>query len=206
MAVADRPQALEVADGRNEDAGRPRHRLDDHGGDGRCVVQRHQPLEPVSEVRAPLRLSARECVVFEVMGVRQMIDPRQQCSKELAIADDAADRSAAETDPVIATLASDQPGARGFTAQTVVGDRDLERGIDGFRAGVGEEHPIEITGQQDAEPRRRLECARMAHLKPRHIVETRDLVAHRLHDLGVGVAGIAAPEAGGSIEDFAAIM
>src|SRR5262245_34689104 len=109
------------------------------------------------------------------MGVRQVIDAGQQRSEQFALANDAADRGAAEADAVIATLASNQAGARSLTPHAVVGDRDLERSIDGFRTRVGEEHPIKITRQQSAELRRRLECAGVSHLKSRYIVETRDL-------------------------------
>src|SRR6516164_7120261 len=107
---------------------------------------------------------------------------------------------------MITALASNQAGARSLAPQAVVGDRDLESSIDGFRARVGEEHPIKIARQHGAEPRRRLECAGVSHLKSRHIVETRNLVAHGRYDFGMGVAGIATPEPGGSIEDFATVM
>ena len=42
VRVADRAQALEVALRRRQHAGRARHRLDDHGGDGGGAVQRDQ--------------------------------------------------------------------------------------------------------------------------------------------------------------------
>ncbi len=74
MLVADRAQALEVALGRRVDADRARHRLDDHRGDGRGIVQRAQPLEVVGQMRAPFGLAARERVVLEVERVAHVVD------------------------------------------------------------------------------------------------------------------------------------
>ena len=60
VLVADRAQPLQIALGRRQHAGRARHRLDDHGGDGRGVVQRDDALEFVGEMRAPFRLALGE--------------------------------------------------------------------------------------------------------------------------------------------------
>ena len=144
VLVADRAQPLQVALGRGQHAGRARHRLDDHGGDGRGVVQRDDALELVGEMRAPVRLALAEGLVLAVVGGRQVIDAGQQRAEEFAVVDDAADRNAAEADAVIAALAPDQAGARAFAAHVVIGERDLERGVDRLRAGVAEEHVIEI--------------------------------------------------------------
>ena len=59
VLVADRAQALQIALGRRQHAGRARHRLDDHGGDGRGIVQRDEAVEFVGQMRAPLRLADR---------------------------------------------------------------------------------------------------------------------------------------------------
>ena len=40
VAVADLAQSLQIALRRDQHAGRARHRLDDHRGNGRCVMQR----------------------------------------------------------------------------------------------------------------------------------------------------------------------
>jgi hypothetical protein len=64
-----------------------------------------------------------------------MIDAGQQRSEHLAVVDDAADRGAAETDAVITALAADQPAAVP-ALDLMIGQRDLERGIGGFRSGI----------------------------------------------------------------------
>ena len=128
--VADRAQPLQIALGRRQHAGRAGHRLDDHRGDGRRAVQRDDAFELVGQMRAPFRLAPGEGLVLAVVGRRQMIDAGKKRAEELAIVDDAADRDAAEADAVIAALAADQARARALAADVVVGERDLERGID----------------------------------------------------------------------------
>ena len=105
---------------------------------------------------APLRLAAGEGVVRRVVGVRQVIHAGQQAAEDLAVGDDAADRDAAEADAVIAALAADQPRARALAASAVVGERDLQRGIDRLGAGVGEEDVVEVArhGRSGAPPAR----------------------------------------------------
>ena len=51
-------ELLEIALGRDQHAGGAGHRLDDHRGDGRGVVQRDEALEIVGELGAVLRLAA----------------------------------------------------------------------------------------------------------------------------------------------------
>ena len=135
VLVADRAQPLEIAFRRNQHAGRSRHRLDDDRGDVRRVVQRDDArLELVGEMRAPRRLAARERVLLEVVRVRQVIDVRQQVAERLAVVRDAADRDAAEVRAVVAALAPDQPAPRRLAARAVIGERDLERGVDRLRS------------------------------------------------------------------------
>ena len=140
---ADLAQPLQVALGRDQHAGRTRDGLDDHGGDVAGVVQRDEALEFVGEVRAVLGLAARVGVAGEVVRVRQVVDARQHRAEQLAVVDHAADGDAAETDAVIAALPTDEARARAFAARAVIGQRDLERGVDRLRAGVREEDVVE---------------------------------------------------------------
>src|SRR3546814_1368838 len=77
------------------------------------------------------------------MGVRQMVDAGQECAEMLAVVDHAPDRDAAEADAMVPLLPTDQTGARALAPHPVIGERDLERGVDRLRSAVGEEH-VEI--------------------------------------------------------------
>ena len=136
VAVADRAQPLEIADRRNQHAGRTRDRLDDHGGDRFRSVQGDQSLEIVRELRSMLRLAFDEEVSLGVVRVPEMIDA-WQAGKGAPVVDDTADGDAAEPDAVIAAFAADQPCARALADRALIGERDLERGVDrlGARAG-----------------------------------------------------------------------
>ena len=65
---ADRGEALEIALWRDQHAGGARHRLDDHRGDGRGVVQRDEALQIVGKLGAMLRLAAAEGVAARCRG------------------------------------------------------------------------------------------------------------------------------------------
>ena len=191
VLVADRAQPLQIALGRRQHAGRARHRLDDHGGDGRGVVQRDDALELVGEMRAPFRLALGEGLLLAVVGRRQMVDAGEQRAEELAVVDDAADRDAAEADAVIAALAPDQARARALAAHVVIGERDLERGVDRLRAGIAEEHVVEIARRQRRDAARELERLGMGELEGRRVVELGRLRLDRGDDRVAVVAGVA---------------
>ncbi len=169
-------------------------------------MQRRDALEVVGEVGAPFRLALGEGLGVAVIGVRQVVDAGQQRAEVLAVVDDAADRDAAEADAVIAALAADQAGAGALAAHIVVGERDLERGVDRLGAGIAEEHVVEIAGRERRDPARQLEGLGMGELERRGVVEFRRLALDRRHDGIAVVAGIAAPHAGGGIDHGAAVV
>ena len=75
-------------------------------------MQRHDALERIGEMGAPFRLALGEGLMLAVIGRGQMVDAGQERAEELAVVGHAADRDAAEADPVIAALAADQALAR----------------------------------------------------------------------------------------------
>ena len=81
----------------------------------------------------------------------QMIDAAQHIAELLAVVRHAADRGAAEPDPVIAALATDKAGPRRFAVGAVIGQGDFQRRIHGFRSGIGEKNMVEIARQHIAE-------------------------------------------------------
>ncbi len=101
---------------------------------------------------APFRLALGERLMFAAVGGRQVVDAGQQRAEELAVVGHAADGNAAEADAMIAALAADQTLARALPAHVVIGDRNFQRGVAGLRAGIGEEHMIEV-GRRNAASR-----------------------------------------------------
>ena len=205
VAVADRAQALQIPLRRNQHAGGAGHGLDDDGGDGARAIERDQVFQRVGALGAPCGLAAAEGVALRRVGVREMGNVAEQVAELPPVVGDAADRQAAETDAVIAARPADQHGALRLARRLVIGQRNLQRGIDRFGPRVDEEHVVEIAGQQGGDARRQLELQRMPHLERGRIVHAFGLGADRLHDLGPPVAGVDAPQAGGSVEYAAAV-
>ena len=205
VLVADRAQPLQIALRRRQHRGRAGHRLDDDGGDGGVAVQRDDALQLVGQMRAPFRLALGERLLLAVVGVRQMIDARQHRAERLAVVGKPADRHAAEADAVIAALAADEARALALALRDPIGQRDLQRGVGGLRAGVAEEHVVEVARRQRRDPARQLEGARMAELEGRREVELGRLLLDRLDDRIAVVAGVGAPQAGGGVEHRAAL-
>jgi hypothetical protein len=185
---------------RDEDTGRAGDGLDDQRRNGRWVMQQHQPLEVFGKLDAVRRLAAREGVAGEVVRVADVVDAGEQRPELLAVAADTAHRHAAEIDPVIAALAADEARARPLPDGALIGERNLERGFDRFRAGIGEKDVVDALRHVGDEARRELEDPGVPHLEGRRIVEFAHLPLDGLDDLRTGVAGVAAPQARGAVE------
>ena len=203
--VADRAQPLQIALRGRQHAGRARHRLDDDGGDGRGIVQGDDVLELVGEMGAPFGLAARKSLFGAIIGMRQMIDAGEKRAEEFAVRRNAADRNAAEPDAVIAAHPADEPRARAMAADIVIGERDLQSGVDRFRARIHEEDAVEIARRQRRDARRQLEGFRIGELERRCIIDLGGLGLDRRDDRCAVVTGIAAPHAGGAVEHGAAV-
>ena len=122
-----------------------------------------------------------------------MVDAGEEGTEEFAVVDHAADGNAAEADAVIAALAADQALARAGPAHIVVGEGDLERRVDRLRAGIAEEHVIEIAGRELRDAGGELEGLRMGELEGRREIEFGRLALDRRDDRRAVVSGVAAP-------------
>ena len=100
-----------------------------------------------------------------------MVDARQHVAEHLAVGHHATHRDAAEADAVIATLAADEAGALALAAIAVIGERHFQRGVDGLRAGVGEQAIVEIARREQRQPRRQLEDGGVGVLEGRREIE-----------------------------------
>ena len=99
-------------------------------------MQVNQPLQLVGEMDAVFRLTFGEGLLLAVVGVGEVVDAGQQRSEHFPVIDDAADRGAAKANAMIAALAADQAGAGALALGLMIGQRDLERGIGGFRSRI----------------------------------------------------------------------
>ena len=64
---------------------------------------------------------------------------------------------------------------------------------------------IDVAGKHSRELLRELERERMSHLERRRVVHDAGLLANRRGDRFAAVAGVHAPEAGGAVENLAAV-
>jgi hypothetical protein len=110
---------------------------------------------------------------------------------------------------MVAALAPNEARARALADRALIGQRDLERGVYRFGAGVGEEYPVEpyfgTTRCDRRQPRSEFKCAGMAHLKCRGIIQLLQLSRHGLRDLGAAMTGVDAPQTGGTIQDLVSV-
>ena len=151
-----------------------------------------------------LRLALDEGVPGKVVGVAQVVDAGQ-VRKGATVVDQAAHRDAAEADAVIAALAADQSRACRLTGGALIGERDLQRGVDRFRTRIGEEDAIEAFRRNRGKPLGEIERQRMAHLERGREVELHQLLFDGSRDLAAAVAGVDAPEAGRAVDHLAAV-
>ena len=147
MFVAYFAQALQIPLGRNQHARRSGDGLDNNRCDGRGVVQDDQTFQVVGKVDAPTRLPLCESVLFQIVGVGQMVHTIEQRTKEFPVWRNAADRDAAKAHAVIATLPPDQARARTLATHPVIGQGNLERRVHRLRPGVAEKCVVDVPGQ-----------------------------------------------------------
>ena len=168
-------------------------------------MQRHQALQIVSQMPPPFRLPASKRVVLQTMRVRQMVGATQQRAKGFAVINDTTDGNAAEANPVIAALAANQAGTRALTDGALIGQGDLQRGIDRLRPGVCEKHLVVAVdhGRQFGGEFKR---QRMTQLEGRRVVQRFDLFLDSFDNAASAVARVAAPETGGCVQNLAIIL
>ena len=122
-----------------------------------------------------------------------------------AVVDHPADRHAAEADAVIAALAPDQTRARRLTGGALIGERDLQRGVDRFRARIGEEDTIESLSARSRPAARRNQTQWVAHLERGREVEGHQLTLDGRGDLAAAMAGVDAPQSGRAVDHLAPV-
>src|SRR6185312_16359821 len=85
------------------------------------------------------------------------------------------------------------------------GERDLQRSLDRFRSGIGEEDVVHALGRDVDQPVGEFEDHRMPHLEGGRIVEGGHLLLDRLDDLRPAVPRVDAPKSRRAVEDLAPV-
>jgi hypothetical protein len=129
-----------------------------------------------------LGLAAAEGLGREIVGRGQVVHVRKEIPVGDAMLRDPADGNAAESHAVIGAFAADEAHPRSLAVRAMVGERDLERRIDGFGPGIAEEHVVEALRRQRRHAIGAFERDRMAQLEGRRIVERAHLRRDRVRD------------------------
>ena len=169
-------------------------------------MQLNDPLQLVCQVPAPIRLAAAISLVPQILRVTQMVHTGQQGPEQLAVRRNPAHRNAAETDAVVALLAADQSHPLTLATHPVPGNRDLQRRIDRFGAGIGKEHAGQVLGRHLRQPVGQLEGARIAHLKGRVVIQLRRLLLDRRNDMRMAMPRAATPKPRHAIEHLPPVV
>ena len=128
---ANVPQPLQIPVGRDDDTGRPCHRLHNHRRNVAGGVQVDQAQQVVGQFD-PVLGHALDERARRWLGVRQMVG-LYALTIGLSVAQNAAHRDATEVDTVVALLAPDQQGFAALPFGTPVRSRHFQRGIGRFR-------------------------------------------------------------------------
>ena len=169
-------------------------------------MQGNDALEFLGEVPAPGWLAFAIRHLLKIPGVRKMIGAWNHDPGEgLAVGRDAAHCDATKADAMVAALAADQTRALAFAARAMVGDRNLQGRIDGFRAGVREKDAVHAGRHHLRDARGGFKGERVRHLESRREIHLGHLAAHGLDDLGATMACIDAPQACRAVDHLAVI-
>jgi hypothetical protein len=109
--------------------------------------------------------------MFKIMGVRKMVNTRQQRAKLPPVVDDAANRNAAKANAIIATLTSNQARARALSDGALICERNLQCRVDRFGSRIGKENAVQPLRHDRRQSRRQFKRKRVTQLEWRGIVQ-----------------------------------
>jgi len=127
-------------------------------------------------------------------------------AESLAILHQAAETGAADVDPMVGAFPRHHAHALTLTAGAVIGKGNLDGGIHGLRARVGEEHLVDALRRERRHPSGEFELGRMGALEGRAVIELHNLVGNRVGDLPATVTGGATEQPRGPVEDLFALV
>jgi hypothetical protein len=103
---------------------------------------------------------------------------------------------------VVPTFPTNEPRAAAFTAQTLVGQGNLQRGFHRLAAGVGEENPVEPLRRNARQPRGQFKGLGVPHLERRRKVHLLGLRLDGRRDGLAVVPRIHAPKARHAVQNL----
>ena len=209
MLVADLSEPFQVALRRDVPARAAGHRLDDDRRHVARVVQGQDAVFQLQQdVLVPHRFLVVDVgVVHRVVDEAQVVHARQQRGAvDLAVGRNAAHAHAAEVDAVVAALAADEDVAVAFAARPVVGQRHLQGRVGRFRAGVAEQHLVQVAGRHGRDHLGGTEGLVVADAEGGRVVQRVQLGLDGLVDGLAVVARAHAPQAGNAVDDLAAVV
>ncbi len=107
---------------------------------------------------------------------------------------------------MVAAAEGDKAGAAALTAVEPQLDGHLHGHLDGDRAGLGEEHPVQAGAQQGAKPARQLQRRPVHQAAEHHMRHDLQLRLDGLADVGVVVAVAGGPPRGHPVDQLAAVL
>jgi len=132
MAVTDVAQPLQVALRRREYAPCPGNGLDDASRDRVTSVRLTDFLEVISEIIAVLGLATGKRVAVEQMRMPHVLGIGVERAELSLVQTDTANTEAAKVDAVVSLLPANQHPTLPLAPGLMIGQSDLQRGIDGF--------------------------------------------------------------------------
>src|SRR5690606_36363265 len=124
-------EALQIALRRQNDASRTGHGFNDDSSDLFRAMQLDEAFQIIGKLNTVRGQALGEGVLFNIERMTHMIGGNLR--EDAAIIDKATDRNAAETDAVIAFFATQNHGAGALADGALIGDGNLQRGVDRFR-------------------------------------------------------------------------
>jgi len=135
-----------------------------------------------------------------------IVRPRNEWTICAPVVRDPSNGNAAEIDPVIPLLSSDEAEAAPFALSLEISARNLERRIAGFRARVDEEDMIKSIGRERGDLARECERIRVRELEGWRKINLRGGSSDCFNDRSSSVPGIDAPKARTGIEKLSSAL
>ena len=160
-------------------------------------------LEIIGKEITVLGLAAGKRIAVEQVRMTHVLGIGIERAELSLVQPDAAHTETAEVDAVVGLLPANQHAPLPFAAGLMIGQRDLQRGIDGLGAGIGEEDVIEARGHL-RQPVGGLEGDGVTLVEAMGKIQRGGLLLDGFDDRLAVVADVAAPQPTGAVDQAVA--